>query len=88
MPERDNDADVIRHVQTSPRDLTIEAMWTQGCKVVSDEAVEGEEDGHGEAEKRDHLVWGQAILPDEFDGGVGKDPEGEAGEREPNRAEV
>ncbi len=67
MAERDDDADVVCHVETSAGHLAAEPMRTKKVLLTAREPVEGEEDGHKKAEERDHLVGWKAGLPDELD---------------------
>lgn len=88
MPERDNDADVVCHVQAGAGDLAAESVRAQNIRLAPRKSIHGEKDGHEETEEGDHLVGWQAGLPDKLDGRVGEHPEGETRKREANCLKV
>ena len=88
MPERDDNANVVCHVEARAGDLAAEPVWAQNIRLAARKSVQREKDGHEEAEEGHHLVRRKAGLADELDGGIGEHPEGETREREANCLEV
>lgn len=88
MSERDDDADVVCHVEAGAGNLAAEPVRAQDTLLATRESVDGEKDGHEEPKEGDHLVGRKTGLADKLDGGIGEHPEGEAGEREANCLEI
>jgi hypothetical protein len=88
MPERDDNADIVCHVEAGAGDLAAEPVRAQNIGLAARKSVYGEKDGHEEAEEGDHLVGRKSGLADELDGGIGEHPEGETREREANCLEI
>jgi hypothetical protein len=84
VSERDDDADVVCHVEAGAGNLAAEPVRAQDMLLATRESVDGEKDCHEEPKEGDHLVGRKAGLADELDGGIGEHPEGEAREREAN----
>jgi hypothetical protein len=87
VSERDDDADVVCHVEAGAGNLAAEPVRAQDMLLATRESVDGE-NCHEEPKESDHLVGRKAGLARELDGGIGEHPEGEAREREANCFEI
>ena len=93
VAERDDDADIVAEVEGGAEELGAELVGFEGSQALTgesgaDEGVDEHEEGHEEAEEGEDFKGWQVGLIDELDGGVRKDPEGEAGEGEAGRLEM
>ena len=88
VAQSDYDADVVGEVETGAGQLPLRMRWPERRDLASREGVGSEERGDDEAQESDDFVSGKVGPAYKLDDAIRKDPAGEAGDGENDRAQV